>query len=254
MRIEGHKTGQRADDPSDASNQRQCVALYYLIALPLLGFVVEAIGNLKPADECRCNTGNDCAAKRWRCPGWLFHDRQRWRMLEFSGVQEKAPPDQSGARGVLCWQYGVAQPQRQGMSEHAVQQRILLACGSGDVRLWRNNVGTGWAGPSTRVTAGNLGAIARGLRPGDVVIRNGRPLHAGLCVGSSDLIGYHSMVVGPEQVGQRLAVFAAVEVKSATGRPSKEQQQFLNHISTVGGKAGIARSVEDAQALLGGHS
>jgi hypothetical protein len=139
------------------------------------------------------------------------------------------------------------------MSEHAVQQRILLACGSGDVRLWRNNVGTGWAGQSTRVTTGNLRAVAQSLQPGDVVIRQGRPLHAGLCVGSSDLIGYHSMVVRPEQVGQRLAVFAAVEVKSATGRVSAEQSRFLNHISSAGGKAGIARSVEDAQSLLSGH-
>lgn len=139
-------------------------------------------------------------------------------------------------------------------AEHHIQQRILLACGSGDARLWRNNVGTGWAGAATRITAGNVRAVAAQLRPGDVVVRGGRPLHAGLCVGSSDLIGYYSMVVGPEQVGQRLAVFAAVEVKSATGRASKEQQQFLNHITTVGGKAGIARSVEDAEALLGGHS
>lgn len=137
--------------------------------------------------------------------------------------------------------------------EHHIQQRILLACGSGDARLWRNNVGTGWAGPSTRVTAGNLRAVASQLRPGDVVIRGGRPLHAGLCVGSSDLIGYRSLVVGPEQVGQRLAVFAAVEVKSERGRPSAEQTRFLNHIEQAGGKAGIARSVDEAHLILRGH-
>lgn len=138
--------------------------------------------------------------------------------------------------------------------EHHIQQRILLACGSGDARLWRNNVGTGWAGQATRITAGNLRAVAAQLRPGDVVIRGGRPLHAGLCVGSSDLIGYRSMVVGPEQVGQRLAVFAAVEVKTAKGRPSPEQVQFLNHIEQAGGKAGIARSVDDAHQILRCHA
>jgi hypothetical protein len=138
--------------------------------------------------------------------------------------------------------------------EHHVQQRILLACGSGDARLWRNNVGTGWAGQSTRVTAGNVRGVASQLRPGDVVIRNGRPLHAGLCVGSSDLIGYSALVVRPEHVGQRLAVFAAVEVKSAKGRPSAEQSQFLNHISEAGGCAGIARSIEDAKRILLSHA
>ena len=128
------------------------------------------------------------------------------------------------------------------MSEHITQQRILLACGSGNVRLWRNNVGTGWAGQATKVTSGNLRAIAAGLRPGDVVIRQGRPLHAGLCVGSSDLIGYRPV--------NGIAQFVALEVKSATGRPTAQQVQFLDHINAVGGLAGIARSVDDAAAIL----
>jgi hypothetical protein len=129
------------------------------------------------------------------------------------------------------------------MSEHVVQQKILLACGSGNTRLWRNNVGTGWAGQATKVTSGNLGAIAHTLRPGDVVIRQGRPLHAGLCVGSSDLIGYRQV--------DGLAQFVALEVKSATGRPTAQQTQFLDHITSAGGCAGIVRSVEDTQLLLG---
>ena len=129
------------------------------------------------------------------------------------------------------------------MSEHTTQQRILLACGSGPVRLWRNNVGTGWAGQATKVTPGNLQAIAHSIRPGDVVIRQGRPLHAGLCVGSSDLIGY--------RVVDRVAQFVALEVKSATGRPTAQQTQFIDHINAVGGCAGIVRSVEDARTVLG---
>ena len=128
------------------------------------------------------------------------------------------------------------------MTEHAIQQRILLACGSGPVRLWRNNVGTGWAGQATRVTTGNLRAVAQGLQPGDVVIRQGRPLHAGLCVGSSDLIGYRQV--------DGVAQFVALEVKSATGRPTTQQTQFLNHIASAGGCAGIVRSVDDALTVL----
>lgn len=132
-------------------------------------------------------------------------------------------------------------------SEHVTQQRILLACGSGEVRLWRNNVGLGWTGAATKIQRRGLVAV----EPGDVVVRNARPLHAGLCVGSSDLIGYRSFLVGPEHVGQRVARFAAVEVKSATGRPSKEQTAFLNHVEGAGGVAGVTRSVEDAETLLG---
>ena len=128
------------------------------------------------------------------------------------------------------------------MSEHVIQQQILLAHSSGTTRLWRNNVGTGWAGQATKVTGGNLRAVSQALRPGDVVIRQGRPLHAGLCVGSSDLIGYRQV--------NGIAQFVALEVKSATGRATKEQVQFLDHIQAAGGLAGIARSVDDAAAIL----
>lgn len=134
--------------------------------------------------------------------------------------------------------------------EHPIQQRILLACGSGESRLWRNNVGTGWTGQATRITAGNVRAVAQGIRPGDVVIRAGRPLHAGLCVGSSDLIGYRSEIITAEHVGQRLAVFAAVEVKGPRGRPTPEQTRFLEHITAAGGRAGIARSEAEARAIM----
>jgi hypothetical protein len=127
-------------------------------------------------------------------------------------------------------------------SEHDIQQRILLAHGSGDTRLWRNNVGTGWAGQATRITAGNLNAIAHSLRPGDVIIRNARPLHAGLCVGSSDLIGYRRV--------NGVAQFVALEVKTATGRPTTEQTRFLDHIRTAGGCGAVVRSVADADAVL----
>ena len=127
-------------------------------------------------------------------------------------------------------------------SEHVVQQQVLAQFGSGPVRLWRNNVGTGWAGQATRVTAGNLQAIAHTLRPGDVVVRNGRPLHAGLCVGSSDLIGYRQV--------DGLAQFVALEVKSERGRPTPEQTRFLDHISSAGGCAAVIRSIEDAHSVL----
>lgn len=137
------------------------------------------------------------------------------------------------------------------MSEQVLQQTILLRVARGAVRLFRNNVGIGWAGPSTKVTAGNLGAMRAGLRPGDVVVRNGRPLRAGLAVGSSDLIGLRSVTVTPEMVGQRLAVFAAVEVKAPRRRLTAEQEAFIAMVREMGGLAGAARSVEDAEGVLG---
>jgi hypothetical protein len=113
------------------------------------------------------------------------------------------------------------------MSEQAIQQRIRLACSRGRVRLWRNNTGR--------------------LRD-----ERGQLVTFGLCPGSADLIGYRSVTVTPDMVGQTLAVFAAVEVKAERGRPTPEQTAFLEHVTAAGGLAGIARSVEDAERILGG--
>jgi hypothetical protein len=66
-----------------------------------------------------------------------------------------------------------------------------------------------------------------------------RFIRYGLCKGSSDIIG-----LTPD------GRFLAVEVKTRTGRPTKEQQQFIDAINQQGGIAGIARSVEDALLLL----
>jgi hypothetical protein len=51
-------------------------------------------------------------------------------------------------------------------------------------------------------------------------------------------------------VGQQVAVFTSIEVKSATGRLGPEQQQWLEAVQAAGGIAGVARSVCDANALL----
>jgi hypothetical protein len=69
--------------------------------------------------------------------------------------------------------------------------------------------------------------------------------------GGSDLIGYRQVVIGPEHVGRTMAVFTAVEVKSAVGRATAEQRAFIQHIEQAGGIAGVVRSVDEARGLLG---
>ena len=111
------------------------------------------------------------------------------------------------------------------MSEQRIQQEIRLTCSTGSTRLFRNNTGT--------------------LRD-----QHGRPVQFGLCKGSADLIGWTTRTVTPEMVGQRVAVFTSIEVKTPTGRVQPEQQQWLEAVQAAGGIAGVARSVEDAKALL----
>jgi len=116
--------------------------------------------------------------------------------------------------------------------------RLILQQSSGDVRLFRNSVGLFWAGTPVR------------LKSGDVLLKNPRAVQCGLCPGSSDLIGWVSRTITAADVGQTVAVFAAVEVKSATGKASAVQRQFIGVVSDMGGVAGVARSVDDAMKIL----
>ena len=111
------------------------------------------------------------------------------------------------------------------MSEQRIQQQIRVACSNGDTRLFRNNTGT--------------------LRD-----QNGRPVSFGLARGSADLIGWRTVTITPDMVGQQVAVFTSIEVKTATGRIRPEQQQWLDAVQAAGGIAGVARSVEDAQRIM----
>jgi hypothetical protein len=45
-------------------------------------------------------------------------------------------------------------------------------------------------------------------------------------------------------------VFAAIEVKTPTGKVKEEQQRFVDYVDECGGISGICRSVEEAKALL----
>lgn len=81
--------------------------------------------------------------------------------------------------------------------------------------------------------------------------RTGRLITFGLSPGSPDLIGWKSIIVTPEMVGTKLAVFCGIEIKTATGRVRPDQRHWLNLLSSSGGIAGVARSVNDTLKLLG---
>ena len=85
---------------------------------------------------------------------------------------------------------------------------------------------------------------------GDRLIVEPRPLHAGLCKGSSDLIGWTPIEITPEMVGKKLAIFTAVEVKKPGGRVSKEQLNFMRRVNEDGGIAGIATNETEAVNLV----
>ena len=109
-------------------------------------------------------------------------------------------------------------------NEAYVQNKIRLAVGSGDVRLFRNNTGA-------------------------LLDMKGRLVKFGLCKGSSDLIGFKSITITPDMVGSKIAVFSAIEVKDK-GKATVEQKNFINVIKKAGGLAGVANNVNDAKKIL----
>lgn len=80
---------------------------------------------------------------------------------------------------------------------------------------------------------------------GKYKLADGRWLSSGLCRGSSDLIGWRTITITPEMVGQPFAQFVAVECKSEKGTLTPEQQNFLDRVTVSGGHAVLAKSPSD---------
>ena len=101
-------------------------------------------------------------------------------------------------------------------SERNIQALILMSLSEAGCLVWRQDTGA-YKAP------------------------DGRLIRYGLCKGSSDVIG-----LCPD------GRFLAVEVKTATGRVRPEQVAFIDAVRRAGGRAGIARSVQDALDIAAG--
>ena len=112
--------------------------------------------------------------------------------------------------------------------ETKLMRLIMVALTQADCIVWRNETAGAYVG---RVI--HKDAMV-------VTLANAQMMTFGLCVGSSDIIGIHKPT----------ARFLAVEVKTANGRATKEQINFIEQVRAAGGIAGLARSVQEALDLL----
>ena len=128
------------------------------------------------------------------------------------------------------------------MREQNIQQKIRLAISKHTKSImFRNNVGTAWTG------------LKKSTRDGGIYIENPRPFHAGLGVGSSDLIGWTEREITPDMVGKKIAIFTALEIKTKNGKATKQQLNFLNRVRESGGIAGIATDDSESINILNNY-
>jgi hypothetical protein len=98
--------------------------------------------------------------------------------------------------------------------------------------LFRNNTGTAFQGKRAVINS----------RP---IIIEPRQITFGLCVGSSDLIGWTEKIITKDMVGKKIAIFTALEVKNLSGKATKEQINFIKQVRKSGGIGDILRWVDE---------
>lgn len=133
--------------------------------------------------------------------------------------------------------------------EHVVQNQIRNDLVD-ECHLFRANVGRGWQGVGKPFKTTYPMAVH--MNPGDVLLRSARPFDTGLPSGFADTFGWKEVEITPDMVGQTVAMFIALEIKSQTGACRDHQIAFVNAVNSAGGRAGFARSVEDARDIIRG--
>lgn len=131
--------------------------------------------------------------------------------------------------------------------EHALQNGIRNAL-AGRALIFRANVGKAWQSNDVVKVPRQMPVV---MGPRDVLLKNARPFETGLPPGFADLFGLVAVEITPDMVGKKLAVFTALEVKDGA-RVSPLQKNFINAVNDNGGRAGVVRSVDDAERLVFG--
>lgn len=125
------------------------------------------------------------------------------------------------------------------MSETHLYGEIMAELSRGHTRLFRTNAGMAYQGRVIERT------------PQRLILSPWYPIRLG-AEGISDLTGWSPVVTNSERVviGENLfAVYTAIEVKGERTRTTPQQLAFIETVQRAGGRAGIARSVEDARRI-----
>ena len=128
------------------------------------------------------------------------------------------------------------------LSEQDIQTQIRINLSKNGITNFRCNVGSAWTGER----------IQRNL-DGSITIHKPRPFQTGLPTGFSDLLCVMPIAVTPKMLGMTLGITGFIEVKNLKGRIRPEQKNFIEQMRLIGARAGVARSIEDAIAIMWGE-
>lgn len=112
-----------------------------------------------------------------------------------------------------------------------------------NAKFFNNPVGNFYAGKP------RLNATSQ--REGSITLDHARRVQCGLITGACDLIGWKTVEITPDMVGQKIAQFVGIELKTDKGYVKAAQGIFIGNVRDAGGIAGVARSTQEALALLG---
>jgi len=90
-----------------------------------------------------------------------------------------------------------------------------------NMRMFRTNSGMAWAG--------------KAVKKGDITLIKNARVFWGMPEGWPDLTGWTEIEITPEMIGQKIAVFTAVEAKTGSLKLSEKQNRFKEIIEKMGG-------------------
>jgi VRR-NUC domain len=125
------------------------------------------------------------------------------------------------------------------MTERDIQNDIQRELSRGPTRLLRINAGMSYQGRIVEQT------------PDRLILSPWYPIKLG-ATGISDLIGWTSISGAVGSYACDVAIFTAVEVKGPRTPTTPEQLAFIDTVRRAGGRAGVARSVEEAKLIIEG--
>ena len=101
-----------------------------------------------------------------------------------------------------------------------------------------------------RKAAAQCGATLFRNTVGTAITKDGSFITFGLGVGTSDLIGFVPVVVTPNMVGKKVAIFAGIEIKTPGKKPNDAQQRFIDFVAGHGGLSGYVTSEGELMELI----